>query len=96
LFPLIETVSPCSISKLEKHKSWSKFIPKQYNSIDITKNPINHILSHQKIIAHFITIELDSEFNFDFKECIAIKYNEVEKFPFPKLIENFIKHNLAE
>lgn len=59
------------------------------------KNPFKHILSHQIIITFFITIETDKEFKIEKQGFIEITNEKIENYPFPKLIENFLKNRIC-
>ena len=55
--------------------------------------PIKHILSHQKIYATFWKLEMSKPLNIE-SDYIKIKLKEINNYPVPKLIENYIKSML--
>ena len=83
-FPLIETNEEKSLNEMESvfQKSVGK-IPFDYSEREI------HVLSHQKIFAHFYFFKgFPTEISDDF---IVTKQNKIQDFPLPRLIDRFLE-----
>lgn len=86
-FPLIESTKPIDQFQdlcLDKYKVMNNLAIK---SID-KSNEYIHILSHQKIHATFWSIKMNDINSIHTNELKILK-SELEKYPVPKLIENF-------
>lgn len=82
-FPLFE----------EEHETFNpdKLIPK--NAILLKKSKCNHLLTHQKISAvfwHFIVKDFSK-----IKNKAIVKLDSINEYPIPKIVENYVKENLA-
>tara|TARA_B100001287_G_scaffold269999_1_gene268171 strand:- start:22416 stop:23450 length:1035 start_codon:yes stop_codon:yes gene_type:complete len=82
-FPMIE----------EEHQNFNpyKIVPK--NAILLKKSKCNHLLTHQKISANFWHFMLEDFSNV--KNLNLIKVDELNEYPVPKIVENYIQENLA-
>ncbi|MBE50818.1 MAG: A/G-specific adenine glycosylase [Flavobacteriales bacterium] len=87
-FPLIE--GDLNIKDLNK-SIFLKKVPKDNYSISEISETIIHKLSHQKIYAKFIEIDLKSSINIDF--LININWNDIDQYPIPRLIDKYLKRN---
>jgi A/G-specific adenine glycosylase len=89
-FPLIETSNRINnfdklpLSSLKEKITHSKV------TLNHVSEEYKHILSHQKIHATFWKVTLNKSV-FLGKKSIAVPLDEVNKFPVPKLIENYLK-----
>jgi len=86
-FPLLETKADSEISELQKLEEFQK-ASKNYNFksvVSYNEKPIIHKLSHRHIYTRFWIIEVS-----ELPEN-AIPINEIEKYPVPILIGNFIE-----
>jgi A/G-specific adenine glycosylase len=54
-----------------------------------------HQLTHQRIFASFISIETTTDL-LHTKDFIAIPFHEINKYPIPKLIDNYLMDNLMQ
>ena len=86
-FPLVETEQNCSLNNLIIHKNFNQFLNKEklkniklYNT-----KPIIHKLSHQHIYTKFWVI------NYHGKVTNSISISNLKNYPYPTLINNFIK-----
>lgn len=89
-FPMIETGANISFEKLTESSEWNNFFPSSINpeiKITGTNHTATHILSHQKIHARFIEINLDSYQN---KLLVDVPIKKISQYPVPKLLENYI------
>ncbi len=90
-FPLIETTkSLTTIDELISHiKKDYKSEPKNFTLKNISSEN-KHILSHQKIHATFWTVE-NFDLSFLNNNLLTISLKEINNYPVPKLIENYLK-----
>ncbi|UMB59337.1 A/G-specific adenine glycosylase [Lutibacter sp. A80] len=84
-FPLIETDKPIDQQELIEHNTFNKL----FNSNNITiklypKTVKPHKLSHQHIYTKFWIIKTANSLNFNHS------WNDIEKYPVPVLIDNFL------
>ena len=85
-FPLIE--GDCNVDEIQKKEPWKElFSGKEYDIISISKQ-IKHKLSHRLIHAIFVHINL---VDFKSKNYMKIKWEELDNYPFPTLIDKYIK-----
>lgn len=85
-FPLIETEFEIDEKDLINHSKFKNLFAGKRVEITLFNNIIKaHKLSHQHIYAKFWIAEVTSEENF------KINWSEVEKYPVPVLIHNFLK-----
>jgi A/G-specific adenine glycosylase len=89
-FPLIETDEPATIEMLSGHATWLTFF--QNSSVNIThqSNGYKHLLSHQKINATFIHITSETYPSGLSNQSLLVQKKDIEKYPIPKLIENYL------
>ncbi|MDF1673379.1 MAG: A/G-specific adenine glycosylase [Vicingaceae bacterium] len=87
-FPLIE-----SEIEISKESDLKKILSPPNLTIENRSKPIKHILSHQKIYATFWTIS-DKISKDLIEKAIKINLKEINNYPVPKLIENYIKSML--
>jgi len=87
--PLIETESDTEIGELLQWPSFSGFTGRDNIGLVKVEKRVIHILSHQKIIARFIRINI-SEFKNLPSEIIPVNKKDIHKLAVPKLIENFL------
>ncbi len=84
-FPLVETETPLNIKQFKKHpkiKSYLGGSPYEYNLYN--HSDIIHKLSHQHLYTKFWIVEVNS------LPVEGILISEIQKFPTPILISNFI------
>lgn len=84
-FPLLETSKPLTSFEL---------LSKEFKSFDLTmissSNAPKHILSHQKIYTTFWLTTCNNQKKMD-KDYTKIPLKEINNYPVPKLIENYLK-----
>jgi A/G-specific adenine glycosylase len=87
-FPLIESLEPVSSFDLIKNEFISSELTLEKKSIEY-----KHILSHQKIYGTFWLVSSNKVkvFNTNFSK---ISLKEINNYPVPKLIENYLKSTL--
>jgi A/G-specific adenine glycosylase len=87
-FPLIETSGKVSTESLMKTESWSGFVGRHGIKPSKVSVPVKHVLSHQEIQARFYHIRVDHSFSLPgFKE---VGEKELDRYPVPKLIRNYL------
>ena len=85
-FPLIETEQEIGEDELKNHQLFISYFDKENVEIQLYNLiPIQHKLTHRNLLAKFWII----------KSCKSVKYNtnwnQIEEFPVPILIANFLK-----
>ncbi|PKP46020.1 MAG: A/G-specific adenine glycosylase [Bacteroidetes bacterium HGW-Bacteroidetes-12] len=90
-FPLIETAEP--IENIELLLTQSDFLQFKHQLHTLTfikkSTPIKHILSHQKIMATFWRVHTSAISKIK-KDYTEINLDDIENYPVPVLIENYI------
>ena len=89
-FPLIETDQPVSIDTLKQHEDWLSLFQNSTAHITRQSNVFKHLLSHQKINAAFIHISQDEYPLGLTNKSLLVQKKDIEKYPVPKLIENYL------
>lgn len=87
-FPLIETKK-----ELKQNSEVKTCLSNPKLKIISQTEPTKHILSHQKIYATFWKLEINKLLAIK-SDYIKIKLKEINNYPVPKLIENYIKSML--
>ncbi|MEO6904155.1 MAG: A/G-specific adenine glycosylase [Bacteroidia bacterium] len=91
-FPLIETTKEITEEALLKSAEFKKIVGKNSFTIKSISGIFKHILSHQKLYARFIEIELAVSFNKIIQDTsLIINLNSLPKYAVPKLIETYLK-----
>ena len=86
-FPSIESSGPVSQIKLMKTKEWKNLVQLKNTMFPERSKVYQHILTHQLIYARFYVVHFEKQ---PVNEYIPVEIKELDKFPVPKLIENFI------
>lgn len=86
-FPLIETTSKINSHNMLRKHIEEKIQEKDFEILEIEKG-YQQILTHQKINATFVKINVNKSFNNKF---IEVKHNKLHKFAFPKIINLYFK-----
>ena len=91
-FPLIETDKELTEDQFLKSKEWKNFIVVSKYTVKSISTTYKHVLSHQKIYARFLEIDCKESFKKLLSEnCITIKMQDIDKYPVPRLIENYLE-----
>ena len=94
-FPLIETdillQQPDEITENEQFKTIFEGI-ENVNIVKISA-PVKHILTHRKINAGFIHVQI-GESNRQLSKLIRIPYDEIQNYAVSRLIESYLESNL--
>lgn len=71
----------------------TRLLPGSEYSVNISRKKISHILSHQKIIARFIHIDIRSNQEIpEISGYFTCPKNEIGDYPFPRLIEKYLEN----
>ncbi|MGQ1908593.1 A/G-specific adenine glycosylase [Marinifilum sp. RC60d5] len=89
-YPLIESATPLKNEQLIESRKWKNYLNDCNAVIKFQSKPIIHKLSHQNIHACFLHIEINKNFSSKNKNVFFIKNEDMDKYPFPKLIENHL------
>jgi len=89
-FPLIETSKARSLENLMKSTGWKQYFGKTAINVRQMSSSVTHLLSHQKIIARFIDIEISQPVS---GLCKYILLSEIHKLPVPRLIEKYLNND---
>ncbi len=89
-FPCLETEKPITVQKLISAKEWQSIFEKNKVSIQSVSAAYTHILSHQKLKAIFIKIDLTKPLAKLPKDCFWIKQENIDDYAIPRLIERYL------
>ncbi|HXB14093.1 MAG TPA: A/G-specific adenine glycosylase [Bacteroidia bacterium] len=89
-FPCIETDRPITMQKLTSEKEWHSIFGKNKVSIQSVSVAYTHILSHQRLKAIFIKIDLKKPLLKLPKDCFWIKPENIDGYAIPRLIERYL------
>ncbi|MFV9483796.1 A/G-specific adenine glycosylase [Christiangramia sp. ASW11-125] len=90
-FPLIETNKPVGEAELIDTENFQELVGDQNFELHIyNEKEVVHKLSHQHLHATFWTVNIDAE------SLESINFNELQNYPVPVLIENFLNEFLPE
>lgn len=90
-FPLIETKQNIAPEKFIKSNKFNDLVYSNSQILKISEE-IKHRLSHQLLHIRFYKIKLEQFAHAEYYNLIALE--ELEKYPVPKVIEEYIKNNL--
>lgn len=86
-FPLIETSKPVTLPRLMSSADWKKLFGKTEFVVKGQGNATTHLLSHQKIIAKFYSLEINSPSD---KFGILIHPKKMHELPVPRIMERYL------
>jgi A/G-specific adenine glycosylase len=94
-FPLIETTHPHSLKELQKSEDWKNIVGKAKHKVSAFGDEIQYKLTHRELRVRFVEIEvlekLPSGANFT-----RTAWTQLDKYPFPRLIENYLAQRFHE
>lgn len=76
---------------LEETSDWKTLFENQSTVLQSISKKYKQTLSHQKISALFLEIEVKSSFFCENKNLIAIERKKIKNFAFPKIITNYLE-----
>ncbi|MCX6286989.1 MAG: A/G-specific adenine glycosylase [Bacteroidetes bacterium] len=91
-FPLLETSKPVSLPRLMNSLEWKQYFGKTPVKILSQTGSINHLLSHQKIIATFYSMEIEQPSE---KFGALIHPKNIHELPVARILEKYIEDHLA-
>ena len=94
-FPLIETIESIEFNDLCKTKEWQELFGNSKFNLEFVSESISHQLTHQQLAIKFIIIKIEvnlNELNYLNKKFQKVLIEDIQKYPVPKPIENFISH----
>jgi A/G-specific adenine glycosylase len=96
-FPMIESSKYMDFKSLISDKHWKILFTDTSIVLQSATEKIIHQLTHQKIEAVFYHLKISSLTNYTFNEndYLKIQIDDLNNYPVPKIIENYIKNNLT-
>lgn len=91
-FPLLETKEKVSEKNLFALPEFQKTIGKKKYTVRSVSKEFRHVLSHQKLHARFIEIEIYSPLSTKKLKCVNC--NDIDKYAVPRLIEKYWNRKL--
>lgn len=95
-FPLIELNQEVEglflLEALEETLIWKTLFENQPTVLNGVSKKYKQTLSHQKITALFLEIEVKPSFFYENKNLIAIERKKIKNFAFPKIISNYLEN----
>ncbi len=95
-FPLIETNKPVSSDDITGYKKWEQLFNGLSPEIQNVSSDYTHILSHQKIKARFIRVEISKTNAYLTDHFKSVHKKELENYAVPRLIERFLENENIE
>lgn len=89
-FPCFEENRNLSESEIYSKLNQHYFNVNEMFRIGKISTTINHILSHQKILAKFVHLELDELPENLKRKYIPVKKSDIDQYPLPRLIEKYL------
>jgi len=89
-FPLIETSKPVTLPRLMSSADWKQLFGKTEFVVKGQGNATTHLLSHQKIIAKFYSLELESPSE---KFGTLIHPKKMHELPVPRIMERYLNRD---
>ena len=89
-FPLIETSRAMTLPGLMKSPGWKQFAGRTPLKVLNQTSAISHMLSHQKIIVTFYSVEIEEPSE---KFGNFVTKNKIHELPVAKVIERYLEHH---
>lgn len=90
-FPLIESDRKLDIDEITGSDKWIQIFKGMTPNIKRISNTYTHLLTHQKIYAQFIEIEIPSTNNFILDNYILMQESKIQDLAVPRLIEKYLE-----
>ncbi|MEX2379526.1 MAG: NUDIX domain-containing protein, partial [Vicingaceae bacterium] len=90
-FPLIEFEKEIDTENLLKSEHFQSLLNGKNFKVEATSKSYKHILSHQIIYANFHHLKVANFDGLDLSKFVQVKNSDLEEYPIPKLIENYLK-----
>jgi A/G-specific adenine glycosylase len=95
-FPAVESAKPVTPAKFLHDKKWEDIVYIARPLIKDVSEQYVHILSHQKLFARFYRIDAINKIAKIPNHCVWVKLKDLENYPVPKLIDQYIRKNLLK
>lgn len=89
-FPYIETSKLPDLQQILSHESFLKYTGKKYTIHKLSK-PFQQALTHQKITACFLELNIEKPFSPKSEFFFSIQRNQLNNFAFPKIIDLYLR-----
>ena len=86
-FPLIE--GNLSLEEIQESIIWQELFRNEKVRINNISNQIEHLLSHQRILATFIHISVDS-IDHNYNHLNRVTWEDINTYPIPRLIDKYL------
>ena len=91
-FPMVEKSQLMTdVTMIKQTSLWEQFIGDASSEIISVSKPFRQVLTHQKIIAFFLEIDLKMQQNIASEAFIRVKRKNLVKFAFPKIIDWYLQ-----
>ncbi len=95
-FPIIEKEKTLTLSELEKTNEWLTFFPKKKYHTKKISRPFSQTLTHRKIIAVFVEIDLDEDFDGEKYGFVQVARADFDRYAFPRILNDYLKDDVLE
>jgi len=95
-FPLIEKEKTLAISELEQTDEWNAFFTQKSISIKKTSRPFVQVLTHRKIVAVFVEINVEADFDGTQHGFVQVHRDELGRYAFPRILNDYLKDDVLE
>ena len=93
-FPMLETPGPLSLQDLMNSPAWKQYFGKTPLKLLSQTASVNHLLSHQKIIASFCRLEIETP---SAKFGMFVRKNKIHELPVARILEKYLEdHAISE
>lgn len=93
-FPLIESDRELEMEEITDSKQWREVFNNLTPNIKRISNIYTHLLTHQKIYARFLEIEIPSVNNFLLENYTLMEKNKIQNLAVPRLIEKYLEEKM--
>lgn len=90
-FPLIEADNAIKIHELTHLLEWEQIFHGSTHTIKNISRTYTHLLTHQKIIAQFIEVEIPRAEALHLNHCIRVDEANIHQLAIPRLIEKYLE-----
>jgi len=95
-FPLVEKEKTLSLSELEQTDEWLSFFPKKNIHIKKVSRPFGQTLTHRKIIAVFVELDVDENFEGEKHGFVQVARMDFDNYAFPRILNDYLKDEVLE
>jgi len=95
-FPLIEKEKTLVLSELEETDEWQTFFNNKNIFIKKISRPFVQILTHRKIVAVFVEMNVEADFEGTKYSFVQVRRDELDKYAFPRILNDYLKDDVLE